>query len=239
MNFFQFFKNYSYFELLDGTIEVQANIHNIGIIINCNKLSSLKEYLSLCHNLVYLEINKKIIINNKYCESFNHLKIYRDIHTFHQNDDITKKYLYSYLEKFNDCEINNLILFGGEMYGFANLIAYNNLYAFSDFDSIIGDTVYNLDIIYSSIIIKKIDYATYNYSDYKINNDLSLIICNTSKSGLGKNMCHQINELSANYLVIISCNEKSFWRDYEILKNVYKLKEQLIINYVSIYLFEI
>ncbi len=115
------------------------------------------------------------------------------------------------------------------MYIFQNIINYRHLYAYSDFNSIVDDTILNNNNK-NNVNIKLIDY-----SNFKFNNNLrnSLTICNTSKNGLDKNICSQIN---SNKLIIISCNKKSFNKDHHILKNNYNIEKCVEVNNIYFYL---
>ncbi len=218
-------------------MEIQSNDINTGIKIanvdNINQIE-LAEYILTYSNIVYLEINNIIYKNDKYIDNLNSINIKRQFNSFHQNDDIIKKYLYQFILENIPKFIDNLILFGGEMYGFCKLIKSNNLYAYSDFESIIDDTIYNsYSNIYNTKIINHINYDKYNY-DLNINNPI--IICNTSKSGLKNNLSTQINKINAELIFIISCNYKSFLNDYKILSKKYKIIKNLEINNVSVFL---
>lgn len=213
----------------DFQIELQANEFNCGILIKNfdEKLdNNFIDYLSKYDNLSYLQINNTIFINNKYIDIY---EIKRNYFSFHQNDDIVRKYLYEFLIENINFNIQDLILFGGEMYLFQKLIKHNNLYAYSDFESIIEDTKYNNT---SNKSIKFVDYNTFVF-DEKISCENSLTICNTSKTGLGANLCNQIK---TKYVIIISCNKKSFMRDYKLLQDKYVIKKNLEVNNINIYL---
>lgn len=227
-NLIQFFMKYKLFDK-DFQIELQANEFNCGILIKNfdEKLdNNFIDYLSKYDNLSYLQINNTIFINNKYIDIY---EIKRNYFSFHQNDDIVRKYLYKFLIENINFNIQDLILFGGEMYLFQKLIKHNNLYAYSDFESIIEDTKYNNT---SNKSIKLVDYNTFVF-DEKISCENSLTICNTSKTGLGANLCNQIK---TKYVIIISCNKKSFMRDYKLLQDKYVIKKNLEVNNINIYL---
>lgn len=66
------------------------------------------------------------------------------------------------------------------------------------------------------------------------------MIANTSKHGLGNNLCQEIINIGYNNLLIISCNKKSFNRDYDTLKNKYIINKLFSIktNYEVCYLVE-
>ncbi len=225
IQFFQCFENYN--NLNNCTLEIQSNLYNTGLkIINTNYENEIGNYLQLYNNLTYLEINNKIIINKEFIDEYNNIPIKRQFVSFHQTDDVVKKYLYEFVKNNISEKINNLVLFGGEMYIFQNLLDYNNLYAYSDYDSIIQDTLLNNK---NNVEICKIDY-----DKFILNKKADLIICNTSKNGIGENLTKQLN---SDKLIIISCNKKSFYKDYCNLLNKYNLIKCLEINNINIYLF--
>ncbi len=230
----QFFQKYEKFITsdlkIDFDVELQANEYNCGIILkNYEDSGEIANYLKQYDNINYLQIKEKLYINNKYIDIYN---IKRNYLSFHQNDDTVRKYLYNFINETIDYNIKDLVLFGGEMYLFQKIIKYENLHAYSDFESIVNDTKYN-STNYNSIELV-------NYNDFQfnkaINNANSLTICNTSKSGLGNNLCEQIK---TNYLIIISCNKKSFSKDYMILKNKYHIIKNVEILNINIYLFNL
>ena len=64
------------------------------------------------------------------------------------------------------------------------------------------------------------------------------VILNTSKHGLGLNLCENILKLDQQRIIIISCNKKSFEKDMKILSQKYKIEHKIDIetNYVvSVY----
>jgi tRNA/tmRNA/rRNA uracil-C5-methylase (TrmA/RlmC/RlmD family) len=234
--FIQFLLKYSFDE--NTILEIQSNEYNSGLYIQTKELTNIElnkliDFIKSYKNITYLEINKNIYLDIKYIDNLDDILIKRNFKSFHQNDDSVKKYLYKFL-KNNIININNtdnLILFGGEMYGFPLFFPKKNIYAYSDFESIVEDTKYNCKYVGTEII----NYNTFNYTK-----DLEKvsIICNTSKSGLGENMCNQINKIKANCLFIISCNKKSFEKDYCILCKQYKIVKNLQINSINIYLLQ-
>jgi co-chaperonin GroES (HSP10) len=74
-----------------------------------------------------------------------------------------------------------------------------------------------------------------NYEDKKINiKNGDIILINNGKSGLGSNLCKKILENDYEWIVIISCNNKSFEKDYKILNVKYKIinKFEIFTNYL-------
>ena len=229
--FIQFLLKYSLYE--NTILEIQSNEYNSGLSIQTkeltvNELNKLIDFMKSYKNITYLEINKIVYLNEKFIDNLDNILIKRNFKSFHQNDDVVKKYLYNFI-KNNINNPDNILLFGGEMYGFSLFFPKKDIYAYSDFNSIVEDTKYNCQ----NIITELIDYNTFNYT---MNLEKVSIICNTSKSGLGENLCNQINKIKANNLFLISCNKKSFERDYLILCKQYKIKKNLQINSINIYL---
>jgi hypothetical protein len=233
-NFLEYFKKFRNFEIFmnfnkKSNIEVQANEFNIGIKFDKFMEKDIIDYICEYPNICYLEINNNVYKNEFFHEKINDILIKRNINTFHQNDDIVRNYLYEFIIN-NTNGVKNLILFGGEMYIFQNIIRHNNLYAFSDFRTIVEDTYLN-NININNKIINLIDYSGFNLE--KICRENSLTICNTSKNGLDINIAKQIN---SDNLIIISCNKKSFNKDYKVLSKKYDINMCLEINRISFYL---
>ena len=229
----QFFQKYEKFLItdlkIDFDVELQANEYNCGIIVKNYEDNEIVNYLKQYENINYLKIKETLYINNKYMDIYETKRNYL---SFHQNDDTVRKYLYNFINENINYEIKDLVLFGGEMYLFQRIIKHENLYAYSDFESLINDTKYN-SANYNSIELV-------NYNTFELNKEIdktnSLTICNTSKSGLGNNLCEQIK---TNHLIIISCNKKSFAKDYILLKNRYHIIKNLEILNINIYLFNL
>lgn len=220
-------------------IEIQANEYNIGVSINIiveeEIITLICYYLLKYSKLVYLIINKKAYLNNYYIDYLNkNILIQRNFSSFHQNDDTVKKYLYNFIITNSPKFCENLILFGGEMYGFSSLIKHKNLFAYSDYESIIEDTLLNTP----KETIKEIKLVNYDKYSYELSKENCLLICNTSKSGLGRNLSCQINKIQTDYAFIISCNKKSFLKDYLELSKVYHIIKNLEINNINIYLLQ-
>lgn len=229
----QFFQKYEKFIKSDLKInfdvELQANEYNCGIIVKNYEDSEIANYLKQYKNINYLQIKDTLYINNKYIDIYY---IKRDYLSFHQNDDTVRKYLYNFINEIVDYNITDLVLFGGEMYLFQRIIKHENLYAYSDFESIVNDTKYNNT---NKDSIEIVNYNTFEFNK-EIDKKNTLTICNTSKSGLGSNLCGQIK---TNHLIIISCNKKSFIKDYMILKNKYHIIKNLEILNINIFLFNL
>ena len=216
---------------LDAIIEIQANEFNIGVKINNLDKSIdiliLIDYLKSYNNMYYIEINDIVISNKLFIDTIGLHIIKRQFVTFHQNDDIVKEHLYKLIKHDT---VDNLILIGGEMYGYHNVIKSNNLFCYSDFDSVVNDTIYNVHpSIYKICNIIKINYDLYKFTDY---DGISCMICNNGKGGLGKNITKQIITLNINTIYIVSCNENSLKTDYNVLKNKYNIVEKYHINNV-------
>ena len=56
------------------------------------------------------------------------------------------------------------------------------------------------------------------------------MLVNNGKNGLGKHLCNEIIRLNINKIIIISCNKKSFNKDYNILKYYYNITNEYIIS---------
>ena len=143
--------------------------------------------------------------------------------SFRQPDNAIKETIYNILKE--NVNNKNLYLIGGEMIFFdklLNSINLQNIIMYTDFLSIYQDALINININYN------INYNInlINYENDKLQNppnDNYTLIINTSKQGLGYNLSNQISKMNFNQIIIISCNKKSFNKDFNILHNFYKL----------------
>lgn len=191
-------------------------------------------------NLVYLEINKIIFRNEFMEEKINNVLIKYNPLSFRQSDDSIKYKIYEILQ----CSIlgkqtHNMYLIGGEMIFYSKLFhSLNKIYMITDYESIYEDAKRNST---QNDIIKMIDYDKDELIQPEFIQNFTLI-ANTSKQGLGKNLSKEILKLEIKTVFIVSCNSKSFYRDYEILQRKYEIKNifELKTNYVvTIYLLEL
>ena len=184
--------------------------------------------------LVYLEINSEIIKSDLMIEYIGEDIIKYNPKSFRQTDDIIKNKLYSILS--NEIKTKNLYLIGGEMVFFAKLLKPQRFIAYTDFQSIYNDAICNFPENKDNI--KLINYEKDNLDnldivDSKIVNSEIVkyhLIANTSKHGLGKNLCQEILKLNFNNITIISCNKKSFQKDYLMLQTKYYITKIFDVN---------
>jgi hypothetical protein len=209
---------------------IQANEYNCAITINKSNIAEF-ENIHRIFNVVYFVINGTVIKNNKYIDIIMDTVVFRQICTFHQTDDVIKNNIYDII--FENCNnYDQLICVGGEMYIFAQLLKCNKLLCYSDYKSIVDDTEFNIGT-YDNVHL--VDYSIFTFST---NSSNTCLIANTSKSGMGINLCNNIIRNNIKKLVIISCNEKSFSNDYSIIMKYYSITIKKIINYVSINILE-
>ncbi len=126
----------------------------------------------------------------------------------------------------------------GEMIFMNILLDPINFIMYTDFESIYNDALRNFPQNKDNIYLINYDIDKLNSIDITDNFDDYILIANTSKSGLGENLAKNIINIGLKNIVIISCNKKSFNRDYNILKNKYRINNtfEIITNYiVSIY----
>ncbi len=215
--------------ILENNEKINIQITNLGdwsinFSIKKDLLQNIINFLNEDIKLKYLEINK-IVIKNSYLEEIYFNKIIkRSAYSFHQNDENIRKILYDNIYKFIlSIKFNEIIFIGGEMYLFGTIINSEKKYFYSDYKSIVDDTIINdINSNYVELV---------NYEDKKINiKNGDIILINNGKSGLGNNLCKKILENDYEWIVIISCNNKSFENDYKILNIKYK-----IINRFEIY----
>lgn len=199
-------------------------IFNLKNEITTNIITTLYEDIKL----KYLEINK-IVLKNLYLEEIYFDKIIkRSAFSFHQNDENIRKILYDNIYKFVFSKnFKKIIFLGGEMYLYGKIIDADQKYFYSDYKSIVDDTILNN---INSKYVKLIDYAD---KSIKIESG-NMILVNNGKSGLGINLCQKILENEYEWIIIISCNNKSFENDYKILNMKYKIinKLEIFTNYL-------
>ena len=219
--------------ILEDNYKINIQITNKGdwsIIFNIKNEISKNIITTLCEDikLKYLEINK-IVLKNLYLEEIYFDKIIkRSAFSFHQNDESIRKILYDNIYKFVlSKDFKKIIFLGGEMYLYGTIINSDQKYFYSDYKSIVDDTLNN-DI--NSKYVKLIDYED---RDIKIESG-DLILVNNGKTGLGVNLCQKILENEYELIIIISCNNKSFEHDYKILNMKYKIinKFEIFTNYL-------
>jgi hypothetical protein len=192
-----------------------------------NSISDVKlEILLSDPTLVYLEISNHIIKNQLMIDIINNFTIKYNPKSFRQLDDSIKFKLYEIL--FESVKSENLYLIGGESLFFIKLLNPKKYILYTDFESIYNDAITNLSDLNS---IKLISYET---DSIKLVDEPYDVILNTSKHGLGVNLCRNILKLDQQRIIIISCNKKSFEKDMKILSQKYKIERQIDIetNYV-------
>jgi hypothetical protein len=190
-------------------------------------------------NLKYLKINDDVFIQDYLTENYYNIEIKRSFDSFHQNDEAIRIQIYDILKSIIKIKYDTFYFIGGEMYLYGKLFInnYNNAYFYSDYISIINDTTINNPNFISNIFL--IDYNNCTLHDNYLKN---IMLINNGKNGLGKHLCNEIIRLNINKIIIISCNKKSFNKDYNMLKNNYNITNEYIIssNYtILIYVLEI
>jgi hypothetical protein len=226
INNFQYLINY--LPKINSSCELQITNNNDVSIIIKNVINDINEndFLKLKQiiNLKYLKIFNKILLNELLSETINNKLIFRNSLSFHQNDENIRAKLYEII--YQNMELHEYIYFiGGEMYIYGIILKkyYHYGYFFSDFESIVNDTIYNLNyhnIDKSNYNVNLVDYDTVKFNYH---NDKKMIIINNGKNGLGLNLCYEIIKCDFDKIFIISCNNKSFNQDYEMLKIKYKI----------------
>jgi hypothetical protein len=179
------------------------------------------------NSLSYLSINSIIYKNNYMIEIIDDKQIMYNPLSFRQNDISIKNKIYEILK--SNVLIKNLYFIGGEMVFYTYLLNPINSIMYTDFVSIYEDAKYNFSEN------KEIYLINYDKDTLKKPiDDTYCLIANTSKHGLGHNLCKQILHIECNSIIIISCNIKSFLRDYKILINKYIIEQiyEIKTNYV-------
>jgi hypothetical protein len=214
----------------DAIICLQANQYNSVIIISNLKVefeSVINEDIFKEFNIIHLEINNIIIKTNKYCEVIDDVIIYRNINTFHQSCDNIGNSILKILKTY---KFDNLLCIGGEMYKFAKLLEYNDIVCYSDHECIVEDAIANNKGVKCNLI----DYDKFKIDELCIKNNNITAIMNTSKKGIGKHLCSELLKLNISRIFIISCNYKSFLKDFDILKIKYSKYKIIKMDYVNL-----
>jgi hypothetical protein len=164
--------------------------------------------------LKYIEINKTILRDEKMIEIINSTKIEYNPRSFRQSDDSIKNEIYKILS----CTLSNerICFVGGEMVFYKALLNPSEYIMYTDYESIYTDSIHNLN--------RNTFLIDYDKDQLKGMNSDYTLIANTSKSGLGRNLAQSISDLKLNKIVIISCNKKSFQRDFLLLKERYLIE---------------
>jgi tRNA/tmRNA/rRNA uracil-C5-methylase (TrmA/RlmC/RlmD family) len=208
----------------DSLIIQCTNQNDVGIeIIGQN----IQQFKNIKMNLKYLKINDDIFIQDYLSEIYFDIEIKRSFNSFHQNDESIRIQIYEIL-KSNICiKYDTFYFIGGEMYLYGKLFFdnYVNPYFYSDYSSIIHDTKLNNPNFISNIHL--IDYNNCTLHDNYLKN---IMLVNNGKNGLGKHLCNEIIRLGVSKIIIISCNKKSFNKDYNVLKNHYNITNEYIIS---------
>lgn len=176
------------------------------------------KYLSI-NNIVYKDEFMIDIIN-----MINGKQVMYNPTSFRQNDVNIKNTVYEILQ--STIITKKLYLIGGEMVFYATLLnpEIDTCIMYTDFQSIYDDATHNFpDNKQISLINYDKDTLQKSTPDY-------FMIANTSKHGLGNNLCNEILKLELNDIVIISCNVRSFMRDYKKLSSKYNIVKIYDIN---------
>lgn len=176
--------------------------------------------------LIYLEISNHIIKNQLMVDIINEQQINYNPKSFRQLDDAIQYKLYEILSK--SIQSDNLYLIGGEALFFIKLLQPKKYILYTDFESIYNDAITNLDNLNNIYLI------SYETDSIKLVDESYDVILNTSKHGMGLNLCRNILKLDQQRIIIISCNKKSFEKDMKILSQKYKIDRQIDIetNYI-------
>jgi hypothetical protein len=222
--------------MTNSSYKIKANNYNwIFIIKNFNNknFDQILKILLEDITLVYLEINNVVYRHNLYKDKYlDHVLSLHPLSFIQPDNTIQSKLNYILLQLFESVQINHLYLLGGQIVLFSKLLNYNTLFAYTDTESIY------VDAKSYDIPIKLISYKSYQFDKFI---DKSYLIINNGKNGLGPNICDQLIKTTFKLIIIISCNSKSFLRDYNFIKQSYKIIKQYQIKTsydVNIYLLE-
>ena len=214
--------------IVDESIKLNINnllnINNITIVsISNNKLIVIynnKINIKNNHNIQFIP---KIITNNKIITEIIYVneipyKIKRHLNSFVQPDNTIRFLIHNTIYRFiSKIKICLGVFIGGEMYIYGKILdnfVKNKIY-YSDYESLICDAKLNDSQLNKYYLI---DYQNPQCLD-EIKENNSLILCNVSKSGLGKNLCNQLNNIKNKYLILIECSNKALNNDLIYLYN--------------------
>jgi len=223
---------------------IKQNINNLVNMNNITIVSISNKKLIVIHNNKIniknnynIEFISKIITNNKIITEIIYVneipyKIKRHLNSFVQPDNTIRFLIHNTIYRFvsnyifvSKIKFNLGVFIGGEMYIYGKILdnfVKNKIY-YSDYESLIFDAQLNDSQLNKYYLI---DYQNPQCLD-KIKENNSLIICNVSKSGLGKKLCNQLNNIKNKYLILIECSNKALNNDLLNLYNyniLYKFK---------------
>jgi hypothetical protein len=182
--------------------------------------------------LVYFKNGEKLLKNGLFVDTIFDKLIYRSPETFHQTCDYLRYNIYrtimNYIPLGTPLETSlstSLLLIGGECYLYSKLIDAKHIDVYSDYESIIKDTLYNNP----KACVNLVNYDTITLDNTK-NYDFAIL--NVSKSGLSIRLCNELIKMSTHIkkFIYISCNEKSFKRDHSLLSTAFKLDNRWILK---------
>jgi hypothetical protein len=215
----------------DNICEIKTTEYSWYLNYNGDYNSENIEILLSDITLKYLAINTKILKQDLMIEYINSEKISYNPLSFRQSDDSIKYHVYNILQR--EIISTNIYFLGGEMVFIAKLLKPIKKVMYTDYISIYDDAKLNFVSDQDNIHLINYDKDKLKYvsTDY-------ILIANTSKQGLGQNLCRELLKLNLDEIVIISCNRKSFIRDLTNLQHKYKINKMFDINtnyMVSIY----
>lgn len=226
---FNFLKDIGF--LFDDICEIKTTEYSWYLNYKGSYDSTKIELLINDSTLKYLAINTIILKQDLMIDYIDSEKIYYNPLSFRQSDDSIKYHLYQILQR--EIISRNIYFIGGEMVFLAKLLKPDKKIMYTDYLSIYEDAKLNYDLDKDNIHL-------INYDKDKLKSVSSdyILIANTSKGGLGQNLCKEIIKLNMEQIIIISCNRKSFVRDLIKLEHKYKINKMFDINtnyMVSVY----
>ena len=227
-----FLESFNFYD--NDKLKLQSNNYNSSIVIDSinDIIKILELFESYDKAICYLEINKKIVINNKFTDFIMGNKIIRNIKTFHQNSDTVREDLYTFITNIS-CDTENLMCIGGEMYIFPKLIKYLYCECYSDFSSIVDDCSYNNKPNVNLLI-------NYKNFDFNLDKKKSWTIINNRSEVLGNNLISQLLSTTSQInLILIVCKDKIFQKEFLSLNNKFKkICSFAFSNLISVYLLQ-
>ena len=236
------------------TFEIRSNSINRSIKITITTKCALKtnesiikyvlkaiQHVSLLTSLVcvYFQLNDTIIINNRYIDAF---EISYSPVSFRQPDDAIRTTLISYFQNEIASITNSFAcyLIGGECVLFGKIMntpLCKHKFYYTDYQSIYNDILFNNADINTIASNDKAFLINYNIDDINFNLQNSeekeekeqekeiIAIVNTGYQGCGEHLAKCLANSQCTSIVIISCNKKSFAKDFAILETNYKIAE--------------
>jgi len=217
--------------LEDGITKFELRMNHLNYMIKITTKNNiiikilLESFLD-DNNCCYLKINDQIYKHGIYKDILN---LEYNPYSFRQPDDSIRDYMIQWFQKTLPRGWSSIIFFGGECTMLGKILSDHSIlqYFYTDFISIYCDIIRN----YTNPHVELIDYSIWNSESFKkTKGDTKCCIVNTGYKGMGVNLSTEISKIGSSEIYIISCNQDSWNKDWNILRNTYNLTEQVEIR---------